>query len=114
MSAFTDRFIREARLRRAGNRLGAAFDRIAGSDGLADPEDICPPSPHEVAELEALLEKRAERDAALLEQWCETIWRFDRKDQLRLRGIERATAQRGLRRYGPPTTCCMPGRTFLK
>ena len=71
MSAFTERFIREARLRRAGSRLGAAFDRIAGSDGLADPEDICPPSPHEVAELEALLEKRAERDAALLEQWCE-------------------------------------------
>ena len=72
MSAFTDRFIREARLRRAGSRLGAAFDRIAGSDGLADPEDICPPSPREVAELEALLEKRAERDARLLEQWCET------------------------------------------
>ncbi len=71
MSAFTDRFIREARLRRAGNRLGAAFDRIAGSDGLADPEDICPPSPREVAELEALLAKRAERDARLLEQWCE-------------------------------------------
>jgi len=71
VSAFTDRFIRESRLRRAGNRLGAAFDRIAGSDGLADPEDICPPSPREVADLEALLEKRAERDAKLLEQWCE-------------------------------------------
>ena len=72
MSAFTERFIREARLRRAGSRLRAAFDRIAGSDGLADPEDICPPSPREQAELEALLERNAERDARLLEQWCET------------------------------------------
>jgi len=71
VSAFTDRFIREARLRRAGSRLGAAFDRIAESDGLAHPEDICPPSPREVAELEALMAKRAERDAKLLEKWCE-------------------------------------------
>jgi len=71
VSEFTDRFIREARLRRQGSRFGAAFERIAASDGLADPADVCPPSPRDVAELEALLAKRAERDARLLEQWCE-------------------------------------------
>jgi hypothetical protein len=66
VSAFTERFIREARRRRIDNRLGAAFDRIA------DPADVCPPSPREVAELEVLMAKRAERDAKLLEKWCET------------------------------------------
>lgn len=73
MSDFTDRFIREARARRQGNRFAHACARIEGSSGgLADPADICPPSPREQAELEALLERNAERDARLLEQWCET------------------------------------------
>jgi hypothetical protein len=38
------------------------FDE-ASSGELDGPEDICPPSVRAQAELEALLEKRAERDA---------------------------------------------------
>ena len=69
MSEFLDRMRRDARLRRAGNRMGDAYARIAGN-GLDDPADICPPSAREQAELEALLERNRERDARDLEAWA--------------------------------------------